>query len=65
MLLINNPLGFYILSVLIISALVGKVLASKLPKKFQFYSILICIGIFLFLVIIVTFIVWNKPYHLG
>ena len=65
MLLINNPLGFYIFALLIISALVGKVLTSKLREKFQFCSVLICIGIFVLLVVIVTFIVWNKPYHLG
>ena len=58
---ITTPLGFYVLSLLIIEATLGLVLtASKLSEEHVWWGFFVMIGLFVFVFVIVTGLaIWN------
>jgi hypothetical protein len=58
---ITTPLGFYVLSLLIVEATIGLVLtASKLSEAHVWWGLLVVIGLFLFVFVVVTaLVIWN------
>lgn len=62
---IDKPLGFYVLALLIVETFLTLVLVySKLDAQHQYYGMLWGIGLFGFIVLIVTLLVWCKPENL-
>ena len=59
------PLGFYVLSLLIVEATIGLVLtASKLSAEHVWWGFLIAVGLFLLVFIVVTVLVICFPKNL-
>ena len=58
---ITTPLGFYVLSLLIVEATLGFVLtASKLSEEHVWWGFFVVIGLFVIVFLIVTgFVIWN------
>lgn len=62
---INEPLGFYVLALLIIEAFIATVLiGSNLDNTQKFIGMIIGVFLFVIVVIIVTLCVWYKPKNL-
>jgi uncharacterized membrane protein (DUF485 family) len=62
---ISTPLGFYVLSLLIVEATVGLVLtASKLSEDHVWWGFFVAIGLFLLVFIVVTVLVIWFPKNL-
>jgi cbb3-type cytochrome oxidase subunit 1 len=62
---IDSPLGFYVLALLIVESFLGLVLGTtKLDADHQFSGMLWGIGLFVFVVLIVTILVWFRPLNL-
>ena len=65
---ISTPLGFYVLSLLIVEATIGLVLtASKLSEDHVWWGLLVVIGLFLLVFLVVTGrkspMTTNSPHH--
>lgn len=58
---VSTPLGFYVLSLLIVEAALGLVLtASKLNEDHVWLGFLVAIGLFLIvLAVVTTLVIWN------
>lgn len=58
---ISTPLGFYVLSLLIVEATIGLVLtASKLSEEHVWWGFFVAIGLFLLVFVVVTgLVIWN------
>lgn len=62
---ISTPLGFYVLSLLIVEATIGLVLtASKLSADHVWWGFFVAVGLFLFVFIVVTILVIRFPKNL-
>ena len=62
---ISTPLGFYVLSLLIVEATIGLVLtASKLSEDHVWWGLLVVIGLFLLVFGVVTWLVICYPKNL-
>ena len=62
---IDKPLGFFVLALLIVEGFLVLVLTlSGLEPKMQERGMWAGVGLFVFVVFIVTICVWNKPTHL-
>lgn len=62
---ISTPLGFYVLSLLIVEATIGLVLtASKLSEDHVWWGLLVVIGLFLLVFLVVTGLVIWSPKNL-
>ena len=59
------PLGFYILSLLIVEAMITCILVfSGLEAKYKLICFLTGIGLFVLVLVIVTLMAWFKPHSL-
>ena len=59
---VTTPLGFYVLTLLILEATLSIVLTfSKLTEEHIWTGFLLMIGVFFGIVVLVTFFVWRKP----
>jgi len=58
---IISPLGFYVLSLLIVEVFIGTVTISR---DLNLGLVYVGIGLFIFVVVVVTVLVWLKPGHL-
>lgn len=62
---VDKPLGFFVLALLIIESFLALVLSlSNLNEEHKFYGLLLGVGMFLFVVVVVSFIVAWKPQNL-
>lgn len=62
---IDKPLGFFVLALLIVEGFLVLVLTlSTLEPKMQERGMWAGVGLFVFIVLIVTVCVWKKPTHL-
>jgi len=62
---ISSPLGFYVLSLLVVEGFLGIVLTqSNLSEQHQFTGLLIGVGLFVLVLIIVSLFTWLSPAHL-
>jgi hypothetical protein len=62
---ISTPLGFYVLSLLIVEATLAIVLtASKLSEEHVWWGFFVAIGLFLLVLVVVTGLVIWSPTHL-
>jgi hypothetical protein len=62
---IDKPLGFFVLALLIVETFLALVLVySKFDAEKQFTGMLWGIGLFFFVVLTVTILVWFKPENL-
>jgi uncharacterized membrane protein (DUF485 family) len=62
---ITAPLGFFVLALLIVETFLGLVLTKGTFEKGElFQGIWIGVGLFVFLIILVSILVWFKPENL-
>jgi uncharacterized membrane protein (DUF485 family) len=62
---VDRPLGFYVLALLIVESFLALVLGTtKLDADHQFDGMLWGVGLFVFVVVTVTVLVWFKPQNL-
>ena len=58
---ITSPLGFFVLSLLIVETTIAVVLVqSDLLPQDKFYGLLLAVGMFVLVVVVVTLLVWFK-----
>jgi len=62
---ITTPLGFFVLALLIVESFLATVLVgASLEAKDKIMCVLIGVGLFIFVVLIVSVFVWWRPSHL-
>jgi hypothetical protein len=62
---INRPLGFFALALLIVETSLAIILVfSSLIEEHKFIGMLLVVALFVFVVIIVTILVWCRPKYL-
>lgn len=62
---IDKPLGFFVLALLIVESFLGTVLIfSNFTEDHRFYGMLIGVIMFIFVIVMVVILVWNKPHNL-
>lgn len=62
---INKPLGFYVLSLLIVETFIGLVVGFKdWSEQYRFYGLLLGVGMFVYITLIVSLLVWFKAKNL-
>jgi hypothetical protein len=60
--LIDKPLGFFVLALLIVETFLGIVLVSaKLSDEHKIYCVLLGVGMFIIVIVLVFLLVWKKP----
>ena len=62
---IDKPLGFFVLALLIVETFLATIAGlSKFTTPYDFYALLIGVGMFVYITLTVTFLVWFKPENL-
>lgn len=62
---ITTPLGFFVLSLLIVEAFLGSAFfSSGIDAKDKITCIWLGVSLFVFVILVVAILVWNKPDHL-
>ncbi len=62
---IDKPLGFYVLSLFIVETFIGGVAwVGKFSETNQLYCLLLGAGLFVYITLVVTLLVWCKPHNL-
>ena len=62
---VTAPLGFYVLALLIVETfLAAVVIGGTLDSDNQFNALMVGVGMFVFVILVVTILVWNKPENL-
>lgn len=62
---ITTPLGFLVLALLIVESFLGTVLlGADLQSSDQIMCVYIGVGLFIFVVLVVAMLVWNRPQNL-
>tara|TARA_R100000027_G_scaffold38198_1_gene28163 strand:- start:12441 stop:12716 length:276 start_codon:yes stop_codon:yes gene_type:complete len=62
---INAPLGFYVLALLIVEIFLASILMSvDLPPELKATGLYAGVGMFVLVLVVVSFLVWQKPENL-
>jgi hypothetical protein len=62
---IDRPLGFYVLALLIVEAFIATVSGvARFTQQYLLWALLLGVGMFVYITLTVTIIVWNKAHVL-
>ena len=63
--LIDKPLGFFVLALLIVETFIGLVVGlSRWTEPYRFYGLLLGVGMFVYITLAVSLLVWFKVENL-